>query len=591
MAAKSGGQQRQPKDSKLPQRSGWAQWFQENSRYITSFFVVGGIGLFVLGVLVWIFFREIENIGLVVLAIGVGLLLTSALISWRSVLRAVLGHRGQYGLSTAIILLVVIAIAGVANYLLFWGGTITNPPGWIRVDTTSNKQTLLADQAVNALQNLKEPVEVTAFFTIDNPEDARAWQVTEDLLSEFKRRSTVERFTYTRVDYELNPNAAINYGVSRFPALVVEAANSKRREIIYPAVNTGESPSQPFNENDIVTGLLVVNQITQKIVMLITGHQERLISDVDPNGIGWGFGAQNLERENYIVIEGTIDELTRLLTNSTRGDDPAVVITAGLQQDLDEPEVIALSNYLRIGGALLVAAEPGTANFAPRFASVLNQYGFAIGQGVAIDRASFVGLQPSFLQLKASNGQLPMHQITTNFDVLFLPGSTHFGIVPEATPERVPLDDNGVPYIRFTPLAWTTLDSWSEVGEEISYTSTEDAAGPLPVIMAMTAISPINGQPQVIDGEIVTTRIVAIGDADFASNGLIASARNSDLLINSVNWLAQDFELISLRPKLREPRLLFLTQSELEFIQWSGWLLMPVLVGAFGVWIWWRRRA
>jgi hypothetical protein len=33
-----------------------------------------------------------------------------------------------------------------------------------------------------------------------------------------------------------------------------------------------------------------------------------------------------------------------------------------------------------------------------------------------------------------------------------------------------------------------------------------------------------------------------------------------------------------------------LTQTERDFIRWTGWLLMPVLFGAIGVASWWRRR-
>jgi ABC-type uncharacterized transport system involved in gliding motility auxiliary subunit len=104
------------------------------------------------------------------------------------------------------------------------------------------------------------------------------------------------------------------------------------------------------------------------------------------------------------------------------------------------------------------------------------------------------------------------------------------------------------------------------------------------------AIAELGGGPIVEEGRFVETNMVVIGDTDFASNQFFASAKNGDLLVNSVNWLAEDFELITVRPKTPSFRELVLTQTERDFIRWSGWLLMPSLIGLAGVWTWWRRR-
>ena len=91
-----------------------------------------------------------------------------------------------------------------------------------------------------------------------------------------------------------------------------------------------------------------------------------------------------------------------------------------------------------------------------------------------------------------------------------------------------------------------------------------------------------------IDGE--WNHIVVIGDSDFASNKYITSSRNQDLFANSVNWLTKDTELISLRVKETVFRELVLTKNERAFIRWSGWLLMPSIIGSLGILAWWRRR-
>ena len=43
--------------------------------------------------------------------------------------------------------------------------------------------------------------------------------------------------------------------------------------------------------------------------------------------------------------------------------------------------------------------------------------------------------------------------------------------------------------------------------------------------------------------------MAAFGDSDFASNGFLGFQGNRDFLLNTVAWLAQDVDLISIRPK------------------------------------------
>ncbi len=44
-------------------------------------------------------------------------------------------------------------------------------------------------------------------------------------------------------------------------------------------------------------------------------------------------------------------------------------------------------------------------------------------------------------------------------------------------------------------------------------------------------------------------RIVVFGDSDFVTNGYLGIPGNRDLFLNSVNWLAQQENLISIRPR------------------------------------------
>jgi hypothetical protein len=545
---------------------------------------LAGVGAVVLGAIVYLFFRDLQEFSFIVLAAGGGLLLLDGIISWRTVIRAVFGRRGRYGVNTVVILIGFTAVAVILNFVLYYLVNRPDPMGWLRSDTTATKQFSLADQALAALENLKEPVRINAFFTTNTAARKAAWKNTSDLLSEFKRRSTVHPFEYRLIDPELEPNVAAEFGVKSYPSLAVEGLESRRTEIIQ-----GQDPDQTtevFTEQQLITSLLVVNQIKQKTVMFVSGHSERDITD-PVNAEGFGLAVQALSRDNYRVLNVTLQELASLISAGDPEQVPAVLVLADPRQELQQLEEGALIEYARRGGSVLVLAEP---NKVPAtVAGFLARYGIAFGKGEVADIASFVAPNPLFLQVKKTNGQFPPHQITEGFDVLYLPGAVFLASTVE--PDTVPVTENGLPYVIQDLLASTTLSSWSETDPDaLQFNQGVDPQGPFPLALAAKAIAELNGRPQLKDGKFVTTNLVVIGDADFASNSYFASAKNGDLLVNSVNWLARDYELISVRPKLRAFRELVLTRTERDFVRWTGWLMMPTLVSIAGVWAWWVRR-
>ena len=69
-----------------------------------------------------------------------------------------------------------------------------------------------------------------------------------------------------------------------------------------------------------------------------------------------------------------------------------------------------------------------------------------------------------------------------------------------------------------------------------------------------------------------------------------ARVGNADLFINGASWLVGDDELISIRPRPADDRTLFLTNAQKNFIMLSSTVMVPALVLAVGILIWWGRR-
>jgi ABC-type uncharacterized transport system involved in gliding motility auxiliary subunit len=83
---------------------------------------------------------------------------------------------------------------------------------------------------------------------------------------------------------------------------------------------------------------------------------------------------------------------------------------------------------------------------------------------------------------------------------------------------------------------------------------------------------------------------VVVGDSDFASNGDLGVGGNRDLFLNIVNWLAQQENLISVRPRDPQERRITLSAGQDRFIFWLTVLVIPGVILLGGVQTWWRRR-
>ena len=86
-------------------------------------------------------------------------------------------------------------------------------------------------------------------------------------------------------------------------------------------------------------------------------------------------------------------------------------------------------------------------------------------------------------------------------------------------------------------------------------------------------------------------RFVVVGDSDFITNELAsAPVLNADLFLNMVNWVAQDEDLIAIRPREPEDRRIFLSSQQMTNVALFSILIVPGVILVTGVSVWWGRR-
>jgi ABC-type uncharacterized transport system involved in gliding motility auxiliary subunit len=146
--------------------------------------------------------------------------------------------------------------------------------------------------------------------------------------------------------------------------------------------------------------------------------------------------------------------------------------------------------------------------------------------------------------------------------------------------------------IQATPLLRTGPQSWGETSPELErgplqFDPDQDKPGPLTLGVALTrrldADQADTGSPQ-------EARLVVIGNVNFALNGNLRQQGNRDLFLNTLNWLTEQTEQISIRPKSITDRRLTLTGQNFRWLVLGSTVLLPLAALGSGAALWWQRR-
>jgi len=397
-------------------------------------------------------------------------------------------------------------------------------------------------------------------------------EAVDDLMKEYKERCPHIEVQF--VDPDRNPQMAKEYNIRSIglpygeyrlygTAIILCSGMKESFDVLkfdYREVGGRYQPQVVLKENlekEISSAILRVTK-SKKNIYFVQGHGEVNLEDEDKSG--WDKTAKQISDENYIV------DKVYLPTLDIIPNDCAVLIVAGPQKNYTEKEFNIIENYLEQGGHLLVLLEPFVdVDFNP----LLNKWGIKTSNKFVVDPGSSYWYQPIVPLITEYN----YHKITEK-----LKYATFF---PTVSPVEVM--DNKPEGVNVSIIARTSTDSWIESdleSKKVKFNPDKDKKGPVSIIVA--------AEKKIDDKK--STRIVVVGDSDFASNYAISSYGNLDFLLNTLDWLAGKEELIGIRSKTPEVREIQLTKTKLNFILYFCVIILPLLIIIAGVLVWLRRR-
>jgi ABC-type uncharacterized transport system involved in gliding motility auxiliary subunit len=84
--------------------------------------------------------------------------------------------------------------------------------------------------------------------------------------------------------------------------------------------------------------------------------------------------------------------------------------------------------------------------------------------------------------------------------------------------------------------------------------------------------------------------VAVFGDSDFASNTNFNLGANGDLFLNTVSYLAEEEDLLSIRPKEAGKQTLTMTTAQSGFVMYMSLLIMPSIPLLLGIYTFVRKR-
>jgi ABC-type uncharacterized transport system involved in gliding motility auxiliary subunit len=416
-------------------------------------------------------------------------------------------------------------------------------------DGTANKRYSLSDQTKKIVRELNQDVTIRYF------DQSTRYGQAKDLLDQYATLSSKLHVEY--VDPDKSPEVAKAAGIQNYGTAIVDVGG-----------RTEEAKS--LTEEGITGAFIRVLKNKSRTVCFVSGSGEHQIEDSDRNGYS--------RFKELLGKDGYESKSINLLQKAEVANDCTVIVVGGPTADYQQSSVDAIKKYIEDGGrALFMLDAPlklGQSEISDNDALTrqlatwgvtlnkdlildLNPVGQLVGLGAQVALVSTYEAHPIVNEMKGNATGFPLSrsmEITngdkTTVEKLFASSETSVATTNLSSPQIDPND----PKNRKGPLTLAAAGSYN--------TGKENSQG----------------------------RFVVVGCSAWTANSFISFNGNRDLVLNTMNWLSSDEDLISIRPKEQDDRRITMTQSQFSWVRMTSQFLLPLVVVAFGVSVWWRRR-
>ncbi len=463
-----------------------------------------------------------------------------------------------YSSNLFLVIVLVIGILAIINTFL--------AKHHYRMDFTESKLHSLSDQSVTVLKGLDDDVNIKLFFREGNYGRANM----EHLMEIYAYHSSKVKYEF--IDPDKNPGLVKRYEIAEDGTTIFESGEK-------------ESRITSTSEEDITNAIIKISREEKKVIYFLEGHGEASLEETGDNG--YSIAKDELEKLAYEVKK------LPLALGDNYPDDISLLIVPGPQKDLLPNELDTIRTYIQSGGRVFFMIDPET---APGLTPYLEEFGVILEKDLIVDTVSRLLGGDYFMPVV---NEYEYHSITNKFRyATFFPYARSVSPAEEK-PEGITVES----------IAKSSQNSWSERQldqQEVTFNEDDDVGGPISLAIVAT-IQPKEEKPEELQEESTEQeeeqkppedaspksegRIAVFGDSDFITNRYYYLSGNGNFFLNTVNWLTEEEDLISIQPKTSSPRTIQLSPSQGRLIFFVSLIILPLAVLITGISIWVRRRS
>ncbi|MBN2135575.1 MAG: GldG family protein [Acidobacteria bacterium] len=522
----------------------------------------------------------------ILLALSAAILTNLFLTNWRKIIESLKFKQTRYALSFVLTLLITAGIC-IFVYLI----SLNNDS---QIDTTPNKKFSLSPQTIQILENLKTDVTVYGFYGTYEDRFTLSRQGMDDILEQYTLYGN--KFRYRLYNINKEPDIAQKYKISIPGQMIVTSMNGK---------GTDGKPEEKtelvaeISEEKITNAIIRVSREKAKKIYFLTGHGEHEL--ISQQAAGLALLDLYLKNQLFETLP-----LNLSLADGIIPTDCDLLIIAGLKADLFPKEWKGILDYIKRGGNVLLLINPGYVDKSVKYFETL---GVKIGRNIIVlDNLS---------QLNYMLGNM-YSVVTTNYgDTEITKGFNFQTFFPTArTVEPVEKMPDGITANNLVSSEASCHTEKVEVqpySNQMIRSGVSEKTGPVP-IGVMLEINTDKWTPPVvkldkqITGAIPTenideqekrneapetdnfsgskspeAKLIIIGDSDFIINNHFAEVKgNVDFALNTIAWLTDEGDLISIRPNPNEGTLVVLSEKAKSDLFWIPVIIIPVLILMLG---------
>jgi len=501
---------------------------------------VAGVLLLFAGAGIWLLERRMSSGLSYALIAGVALLIGYAILDPSAVTDLVRSREARFGTLSVLVTAIVLGILVLLNVIAAQGTQA--------YDITQARINTLSPLSVKAVRSLDSDLNVVGFY---RPADQSYQRDASALLSLYSVESPRVKVRWE--DYDRDLQEVRQFGV-RIPATLVLQYKGKT-QLLTLATQT---------EQDVTAAILKLESDRTPVVCWAAGEGERDLKETNQSfgysGVGEQLQKNNFKEKDLLLAQG-----------APVPADCDVVAIVGPQKPLSAAAVRSADEYLAAGGKLLLVSEPWV---DPPVTASLNQLlkpvgaTYSGGLVIELDPAHSARDDPTTPAV-LSYGSSPITRTLAQV-VTFFPQTTSLGGQPN-------------PDYTVIPIAVTSDNSYEiQQPRQRLEKQAGDKAGPFTL---METLEQQTGSRR--------ARLVLVGTGGFAENRTLpptSADGNLQLVLFSLDWLAEQESLIEIPPKPGRNLPLALTQQDVSVNAFVTVFGLPGLVVVGGLLVWWRRR-